>query len=190
MVASKVHFTNSREELEEFIPPDHIIAELGGSESWHYTYPEPTELENTKMADTETRQRFLDSRVLDVNEFEKLTHEWIAEIQETEALKQRNEIAEKLRTGYWQLDPYVRARTLYDRAGIIGHDGTIRFYPTQSNGVAATSGVASEIAPPAASEPAGTLSEVSTNRTPTPAINGSTGTKDVQPLVHIPDELD
>ena len=29
----------------------------------------------------------------------------------------RDEVAEKLRSNYWQLDPYIRARSVYDKTG-------------------------------------------------------------------------
>lgn len=44
----------------------------------------------------------------------------------------RTELAQRLRTGYWQLDPYLRAKTLYDRLGVIREGGKIQFYDSDS----------------------------------------------------------
>jgi len=35
-----------------------------------------------------------------------------------ESAKKRNELAIKLRDDYWNLDPYLRARSFYDRVGL------------------------------------------------------------------------
>ncbi len=43
--------------------------------------------------------------------------------------QERRQLAAALRANYWRLDPYVRARTIYDRIGVIREDGRIDFYP-------------------------------------------------------------
>jgi hypothetical protein len=45
--------------------------------------------------------------------------------------KERDTLAEQLRSNYWKLDPYVRARTLYDRIGLIEESGKLNFYPSK-----------------------------------------------------------
>jgi len=52
VVASKIHFTRSVEELEEFIPRSQILKELGGDEDWEYNYIEPVEGEDDLLNDT------------------------------------------------------------------------------------------------------------------------------------------
>lgn len=69
-----------------------------------------------------------------VREFEDVTREWISRGVEDGAEKGKNrreELAKKLREGYWELDPYVRARSVYDRIGLIGEGGKIHFYDAQ-----------------------------------------------------------
>ena len=46
----------------------------------------------------------------------------------TSLQERRTELAERLRSGYWQLDPYLRAKTLYDRLGVIREGGKLQFY--------------------------------------------------------------
>ena len=134
-MASKVHFTNNVEELEHFIPRDHIIKELGGEDPWTYQYVEPNVEENNRMLDDATRQRLVQERATVVKDYELATHEWIRSQHFSDGVRQRRtELAEKLKTGYWQLDPYLRARTLYDRTGMIREGGTIQYYDTPNSG--------------------------------------------------------
>lgn len=127
MVAAKVHFTKNVEELSEFISRDHIPTELGGDDPWTYRYEEPIEGENERMNDASTRQRLQTEREAVVREFEDVTREWIHGGRE-EGKNRREELAKKLREGYWELDPYVRARSVYDRIGLIGEGGKIHYY--------------------------------------------------------------
>ncbi len=95
-------------------------------EDWEYEYKEPIPGENDKMKDTETRDRLLASREELVKQFESTTLAWIKNPtgEEAKTIKEKREaIAVQLRDGYWQLDPYVRSRSLYDRVGIIQPDG-------------------------------------------------------------------
>ena len=129
VVAGKVHFTNNVEELEEFIDKSHIIKELGGDDPWAYEYVEPNVKENEQMSNDAPKTKLLEEREEIVKQYESATHEWIRTSQDATRQK-KNELAEKLRTGYWQLDPYIRARSMYDRTGIIQNGGKVDFYPT------------------------------------------------------------
>ena len=134
VVASKVHFTNNVEELEHFIPRNHIIKELGGEDPWTYQYVEPDADEDKRILDNDTRQKLLQERAEAVKDYESATQEWIRNSRFDHGLqKTRNDLAERLRTGYWQLDPYVRARSFYDRTGMIREGGEIQYYKTSSS---------------------------------------------------------
>lgn len=128
MVAAKVHFTKNVDELSEFISRDHIPTELGGDDPWTYHYEEPVEGENERMNDASTRQRLQTDRAATVREFEDVTRAWI---RDGEGQNRREELAKSLREGYWELDPYVRARSVYDRIGLIGEGGKIHYYDAQ-----------------------------------------------------------
>ena len=130
VVASKVHFTNDHE-MEEFVPQSHIIKELHGAEDWEYKYIEPVPGENDKMKDVEMRDKFLLERKGIVDEYEKATVEWIKGVDDTGLKVKRNELAMKLRDDYWRLDPYIRARSYYDRIGLIQPGGKLQFYPNK-----------------------------------------------------------
>ena len=49
-------------------------------------------------------------------------------------------MAGDLRDSYWQMDPYLRARCLYDRMGVIQPGGKINFYPWLTESTAAPNG--------------------------------------------------
>lgn len=141
VVAGKVHFTRNVEELAEFVERSHIVEELGGDDPWTYQYVEPIAGENELLSDSITRQRLLDERAAVVKDYETTTLNWVRDPNPTDALKKtRSELTERLRIGYWKLDPYLRARTLYDRTGIIREGGHIQYYgsPSSISGSSAT----------------------------------------------------
>lgn len=128
VVASKIHFTKSLADLEQFVPKESIIKELGGTADWEYHYVEPVPGENSKMEDVETREKIKAERLELVKQYESKTLEWISAYQRSngvtgeEAAKftqERHDIARGLHDNYWQLDPYVRARSLHDRTDMV-----------------------------------------------------------------------
>jgi hypothetical protein len=138
VVAGKVHFAKNIDELQKFVPRTQIPSELGGDEKWTYTYPEPVPGENEKMNDVATRDRMEAERKAIVDKYENTVLEWVHEGDAAELegkRKERDAVAEELRQNYWKLDPYVRARTLYDRMGMLSEGGQLAFYP-QANAVA------------------------------------------------------
>ena len=135
VVAAKIHFTKNREDLEAFIPPSQIMKELEGDENWDYEYAEVKDGENELMKDTETRDKLLAERQTLAKDIQDITIEWIRASfkKETEAAsaakEKRDALVEELRKQYWVLDPYIRARSLYDRLNIVQGGGKIEFYP-------------------------------------------------------------
>lgn len=132
VVAGKVHFTNDMKELQEFIEPSTIIKELGGPAQWEYKYAEPQPGENKCMQDTEARAKLEAERQELAKTYEDAVREWIGDAVWTEGgggkaseelTKRRDEIALQLRDNYWKLDPYVRARSVYDRTGLLKAPG-------------------------------------------------------------------
>ena len=127
VVAAKVHFTNNVPELEEYVDRSQIVKEMGGDDPYEYEYIPPVEGENKRLDDAETRNQLEEERAKMVAKFEELTAEWIGGSSSDPAgiMSQRYDLAAKLRQGYWDLDPYVRARSLYDRIGVIQPGGKI-----------------------------------------------------------------
>lgn len=135
VVASKVHFTRSVDDLEKFISRDRIPKELGGDEEWEYKYIEPEARENAAMQDAETRDALMVERMMIGIQLLAATAAWISattfssgneDRKRVETMKsQRAFIIEKFQRNYWKLDPYVRARALIDRTGVLGPDGKV-----------------------------------------------------------------
>ena len=128
VVAAKVHFTNSVPELENYIDKSTIVKEMGGDNPFEYEYVEPREGENKHLDDTETRKRLEAERADLVKEFEEFTAEWAGEGPSDsggETQSKRTQLADRLKKGYWELDPHIRARSLYDRIGVLSPDGKV-----------------------------------------------------------------
>lgn len=129
VVAAKVHFTNDVKDLSEYIPKSQIIKDLGGDEDWEYKYLEPSPEENVAMNNTSAKKELEAERQQQIAQYETLVFNWI---HGTDTRSDRDTLAQSLRNNYWQLDPIIRARSLYDRTGMLGLDGKINYYPSQT----------------------------------------------------------
>ncbi|KAH7095024.1 hypothetical protein FB567DRAFT_511572 [Paraphoma chrysanthemicola] len=133
VVAGKVHFAKNIDELANYIPRTQIPTELGGDEKWSYVYPEPVPGENDIMKDDKGKEVLEDERMELVRRYENTVIGWVQDGASAENLderrKERDQVAEQMRLNYWKLDPYVRATTLYDRAGVLSPNGGLTFYP-------------------------------------------------------------
>jgi hypothetical protein len=135
VVASKVHFTKSVADLDKFISRTQIPQELKGDEDWQYEYVEPKKDENAIMKDTATRDSLMYDRMMIGIRMLAATAAWIsattfAEGKEDPAAvdelkSRRNAVIEEFRVNYWNLDPYVRARALIDRTGVLKEGGAV-----------------------------------------------------------------
>lgn len=132
MVASKVHFINGAKQLEELVPESQILKELGGQEDWDYNYIEPTPGENDRLKDTATRDAMQAERQKLGDELFQLSVEMLSDSKSESLQSRRDEVITKLSECYWRLDPYVRARTLLDRTGVIKESGQVDFYPSRT----------------------------------------------------------
>ncbi|KAL6705274.1 phosphatidylinositol transfer protein csr1 [Coniothyrium glycines] len=132
VVASKVHFAKNIDELAQYVPKSQIPVELGGNEEWKYSYSEPVPGENDRMLEEKPKREQESEREAIVKNYESTILQWVHEGDAGKSLeerrKDRDEIAERLRQNYWKLDPYVRARSLYDRIGVLQTGGKLDFY--------------------------------------------------------------
>lgn len=139
VVASKVRFTRSISDLDEFIPRSRLPKDLGGDEDWEYTYVPPKEGENDAMQDTQTRDALMVQRMMVGVRLLGVTAAWISASKKVQASvgdeegrrgleeikKQRAAVVEEFRANYWKLDRYVRARALIDRIGVLEPNGKV-----------------------------------------------------------------
>ncbi|KAF3906563.1 Patellin-4 [Dactylellina cionopaga] len=138
VVASKVHFTSKVSDLTEFIPASQLPKFLGGEEDWTYEYAEPVPGENPGIdsptpQDIAAKEKLEAERIAIIQEYEKNTREWIKEenkgaTEHTDAKDERSGLRERLKGNYWELDGFYRAKTWYDRIGMVGKNGDIDFY--------------------------------------------------------------
>lgn len=117
VVASKVKFTKTSDDLEQYISKDQLVKSLGGGDDYEYKYHEPVADENAKLKDTATRDEIIAKRFNLATEYQNATLSWLSSEKSTDLTYKRNELASRLSENYWQLDPYVRARSMYDRQG-------------------------------------------------------------------------
>ncbi|KAM3559463.1 hypothetical protein MY1884_003459 [Beauveria asiatica] len=139
VVASKVKFTNGRDGVDgitNHIAPDRLIKELGGDLDWEYEYVEPVEGENDLMKDTATRDRLLAERKEIGKRFEAATRKWV-QASTPEINAERTSLANELRVNYWKLDPYIRARSMYDRNGNLRGGKKVAWYDDEKAAAAA-----------------------------------------------------
>lgn len=100
---------------------------------------EPRPDENKTMEDTDKRDTLIAERQELAKEIQDATVTWLSTSsgKDKEAIslaeERRNDLINKLRHQYWQLDPYIRARSLYDRTNVIQGGGKIQFYPESSS---------------------------------------------------------
>ncbi|KAJ5082390.1 hypothetical protein N7532_011433 [Penicillium argentinense] len=139
VVASKVHFTKSVSDLDKYISRNQIPKELRGDENWEYEYIEPKCNENEVMKDTEKGDAIMYERLMIGIKMLAATAAWIsattyADYKEDtgnieEIKSRRNTIIEDFRQNYWKLDPYIRARALIDRSGVLEAGGKVKVTP-------------------------------------------------------------
>jgi len=122
-IARKIHFTNTASDLEEFIEPSLILKEWGGEKPMDHQYIEPRPGENSIMEDMDTRRQIEAQRLEWTNKYEEIIIEWIGDddwVEKRDKFRERrDQIAQQLHDNYWELDPYIRARCIYDRLGLI-----------------------------------------------------------------------
>ncbi|PNS21356.1 CRAL-TRIO domain-containing protein [Sphaceloma murrayae] len=128
VVAAKVHFCDDEAQLSAYVDRKRIPKEMGGDEDWEYEYIEPRQGEDERMKDAGKKNELEKERKGVWEEYERQTVSWIKDGQQG-AKEERSRLAKGLRENYWRLDPYVRARSLYDRIGMINEGGAIDFYP-------------------------------------------------------------
>lgn len=122
-VASRFIFTRNNEELHRVIPRERLpVAHFDGLDDWKFNYVPPREGENNLMQDVATKERLLQERRLLEERFDQATRAWMKEPGHHTS-NERDQLAQQLKEQHVRLSPYIRARTLYDRWGVLGSDG-------------------------------------------------------------------
>lgn len=133
VVQSKIKFSNKPHELEEFVSRSRLSKAMGGTLDWEWEYNEPMEGENDLMKDTATRDAIRE-------EHEQIAKQWINVTQQwcnspSDDLEYRRIVLMmQLRLKWYQLDPYIRARTVYNRKKVLRNDFLVTWEYPQVDG--------------------------------------------------------
>ncbi|EGV63881.1 phosphatidylinositol transfer protein csr1 [Yamadazyma tenuis] len=118
LVATKIHFTNTYEQLTMFINDKHIPESLGGTDRYRPEYVEPTK-ENSLPKPVDTQyEEYLEEYFACLLSWVESTANWITAETRQESqdhLVQRLELQKRVARLYTELDPYIRARGVFDR---------------------------------------------------------------------------
>jgi len=127
VVASKIHFTKTEQDLKDFIPQEYLIEELGGTDKWKYSYISPTEEENYRMKDEMKKKELMEIRTNLECDFESIVKKWIEDPNNEQIINERNQLKVKLRRVQLELDPYIRSKTYYHRVGVLDDERNINW---------------------------------------------------------------
>jgi hypothetical protein len=127
VVASKIHFTKTVQDLKNFIPQEHLIEELGGEYKWKYNYIPPTEEENYRMKDEIKKNELMEIKTKSEHDFESITKKWIEDPDNEQIINERNQLKVELRRAQLEIDPYIRSKTYYHRDGILDDERNVNW---------------------------------------------------------------
>lgn len=126
-VTSKFVFTRNNAELHKIIPREHLaVDQYEGLDEWEYSYTPVVEGENADQKDVLKKQEMLIERNALEEKFEGVNREWIKNINGNNN-PERDEIAAEMREQYFRMLPYVRAKNVYQRSGVVSSDGEVNW---------------------------------------------------------------
>lgn len=114
----KVHFTTTTKDLERFIALDEFPKHLGGRLKEDYEYIEPVKGENWRLSDFKTKKLLQDERADLILELLEASVRWVGSKETSIKNQTRNRMEvlwKAIEDNSRVLDPYIRARALYDR---------------------------------------------------------------------------
>lgn len=122
-IASRIRFTRKTSDLLSQISIEQLPAHLGGCSRHEYKWSPPNKDDDIPLSHVVRRRELLKQRQELLLSLEQLTYQWIKELnpQHAEFLQsQRKSLLAQCARNYWELDPYIRSRSLFDRNGIAG----------------------------------------------------------------------
>lgn len=122
VVASKITFTRTPEELARFIPLQFIEKEHGGTSDFEYKYIRPVPEDSIKTQDKEALDQYQRQFEELSGKFIDATIEWIRSNdkesnERTQKLK--NQISDEMIDLYWKYDENLRSRSILDKNGVL-----------------------------------------------------------------------
>lgn len=123
VVRDKIKFSSKAHELTDYVAPEKLRQAMGGTMDWEWDYVEPDPKENEYHNDRETVEAIKKQYFNLATKFEDLTRQWCdagpTDDDAPELTHQREVVAKQLRLCVLQSTPYLRAKNVYQRVGII-----------------------------------------------------------------------
>lgn len=123
-IAARIRFTRNMSDLLQCINIDQIPSYMGGYSRHEYKWIPPRKEDDAPMRDVNRRRELLREREGLLMILESLTSQWMKAVdsERIDALSaQRKLILAECSRNYWQLDPHIQSRTVFDRNGISGY---------------------------------------------------------------------
>lgn len=136
VVRAKVQFIKKSDDAAQVIPPDRFIADLGGEAHYAFHYPHPQPGDDPQSQDTQTYIALRAKRDEAWIAFATATREWCtaAGAEDRALLSRRRLFAKKIRAAHWDLEPYYRPKTSFDRMGVTDRRGLVTWLYPQGDG--------------------------------------------------------
>jgi len=135
VVRSKVAFTKNAKDVADRVPAERLIADLGGEVVTGFQFKEPEDGENDMLNDEAGKKKAEDNYQSLVDEYEDATRKWTkSKGNNDEIIKKREILVKKLRIAQFELEPYIRGRTVYHRNGTIDGQGKVTWEYKQKDG--------------------------------------------------------
>ncbi|KAE8250525.1 hypothetical protein A4X13_0g4653 [Tilletia indica] len=139
VVRDKIKFSSKASELVDYVPYSKLRKAMGGTMSWEWNYIEPTAAENSLLKDTETRTAVRKEHHDLTQKFEEVTRAWVNTKDDSDAAAKdlnyrRLVLGKQLRLKQFQMNPYIRARSIYARDGSLKDDGSWSWSYPQEDG--------------------------------------------------------
>ncbi|CAD6940666.1 unnamed protein product, partial [Tilletia caries] len=139
VVRDKIKFSSKASELVDYVPVSKLRKAMGGTMQWEWDYIEPTAAENALLKDTQTRDAVRKEHNELNSRFEEVTRAWVNTKDDSDQAAKdlnyrRHVLGKQLRLKQFQLNPYIRARNIYQRNGTLKEDGSWLWTYPQADG--------------------------------------------------------
>lgn len=134
-IRNKINFCNKSNELD--VVPQYICEDtIGGDQIDVVKWVEPLPGEKEGLDRNDPKRQEMWKSYRDISrDYEEVTKKWIISDGQDDTLNAERDLQSKrLRLKFIELEPFIRARSMYQRAGIINEDLLLQFNYKQKDG--------------------------------------------------------
>lgn len=134
-IRNKINFCNKSNELD--VVPQYICEDtIGGDQVDVVKWVEPLPGEKEGLDRNDPKRQEMWKSYRDISrDYEQVTKKWIISDGQDDTLNAERDLQSKrLRLKFIELEPFIRARSMYQRAGIINEDLLLQFNYKQKDG--------------------------------------------------------